>query len=87
MPPSATLFNANGDTLAIGPACRNIPTFGATHAQTTQSYLLLFDAAGCPVGALVPCGVAWTGGARCHLGPWADRVVSTRRRDLPAGFA
>ena len=86
MPPSATLFNARGDTLDIGPGCRDIPPFVATYAQTTQSCLLLFDVNGCPFGTNVPCGFCWTKGAKCHLGPWAGRVVSARRRDLPYGL-
>jgi hypothetical protein len=86
MPPSATLYDGNGGTLPLNAGCQNTQGFAATSVQTTQSLLLLFDANGCPVGGTVPCGVVWTRGAVRPLGPWADRVVSIRRRDLPDGY-
>jgi hypothetical protein len=86
MPPSATLFNLNGDTLNIDTACRNTYPFVATHVRTTQSYLLLFNEDGCPSGDDVKCGVPMTKGKKCHLGRWAGKVVSCRRHDLPNGY-
>lgn len=86
MPPSATLFAADGSYVDIGPTCQDVKPFEATSAQTTQSLLLLFDANDCPFGASVSCGVVWTRGDVCVLGPWEGRVVSARRRDLPDGF-
>jgi len=87
MPPSATLFDAYGGTLQIGAGCQNTQGFAAMSVQTTQSLLLLFDANDCAVGGNRPCGVVWTRGARRPLGPWAGRVVSIRRRDLPDGYS
>jgi hypothetical protein len=84
--PSATLFAADGTYVDIGSACQDIQPFIATSAYTTQSLLLLFDANGCPFGANVSCGVVYTRGALRSLGPWAGRVVSARRRDLPDGY-
>ena len=86
MPPSATLFDGYGRPLQIGTGCQSTQGFYAKSAQTTQSLLLLFDANGCPVGRIVPCGVVYTGGAVRPLGPWIDQVVSARRHDLPDRF-
>jgi hypothetical protein len=87
MPPSATLFNARGDTLDIGTDCRDIPPFVATDVLTTQSYLLLFRTDGCPSDADVKCCIAWTRGVKRSLGThWSGQVISAYRHDLPNGY-